>query len=306
MAQPDDSGMVRLDDSTTRGVAVSTDCNGRFAKLNPYAGAQLAFSEAFRNVAVTGATPIAVTNCLNFGSPEDPDVMWQFSQAVGGLADACLEMGTPVTGGNVSFYNQTGEVAILPTPVVGVLGVINDVASRVRSAFVADDDVVMLLGTTRVELNGSEWAHEIHGHLGGLPPVVDLKAERALASFMADAVAQGLLSAAHDVSDGGVAQTLVEMAMQGNRGVSVDLGSSTDDRFVALYSESVARAVVTMPPQQADAVIALATQHGVPVEPIGRVTGTSIDTQGGFTLPLDEVRAAHQATLPALFDHTND
>jgi phosphoribosylformylglycinamidine (FGAM) synthase-like enzyme len=306
LAQPEDSGMVRLDDSTTRGVAVSTDCNGRFAKLDPYAGAQLAFSEAYRNVAITGAAPIAVTNCLNFGSPEDPAVMWQFSEAVRGLADACLQMGTPVTGGNVSFYNQTGDVAILPTPVVGVLGVIDDVNRRVRSGFADDGDVILQLGTTRDEIDGSEWAHEVHGHLGGRPPAVDLEAERSLASFAVEAIASGLLSAAHDVSDGGVAQALVEMSLQGTRGARVDLGATPDERFVALFSESVARAIVTVTPANESAVVALAERHGVPVQRFGVVGGSSLEVTDGFSVSLDQLRGAHEATLPKLFDHTND
>ncbi len=170
LAQPEDAGVIRVDDETHLGVALATDGNGRFAKLDPYAGAQLALSEAYRNVAVSGARPLAVTDCLNFGSPEDPDVMWQFAEATRGLADACLELGVPVTGGNVSFYNQTGDVAINPTPVVGVLGVLDDVRRRVPIGFGAPDEVVLLLGETRDELGGSEWAHHVHGHLGGLPP----------------------------------------------------------------------------------------------------------------------------------------
>ena len=170
LAQPSDSGMVRVDESTNLGVAVSTDCNGRFAKLDPYAGAQLALVEAYRNVATGGARPLAISDCLNFGSPEDPAVMWQFAEACRGLKDACLELGVPVTGGNVSLYNQTGEVAILPTPVVAVLGVIDDVTRRTPSGFVARGEQIFLLGETREELSGSEWAHVVHGHLGGLPP----------------------------------------------------------------------------------------------------------------------------------------
>src|SRR5699024_9353465 len=147
--------------------------NGRFSALDPYAGAQLALSEAYRNVAVSGATPLAVTDCLNFGSPEDPAVMWQFEQTTHGLKDACAVLGTPVTGGNVSFYNQTGDSAIHPTPVVGVLGRIEDVTRRLRHGFGADGDVVVLLGDTRAELSGSAWALVAHGHLGGRPPAVD-------------------------------------------------------------------------------------------------------------------------------------
>ncbi len=146
LAQPEDAGVVRVDEQTGRGVAISTDANGRFTKLDPYAGAQLALAEAYRNVAATGAKPLAVTNCLNFGSPEDPAVMWQFAEAVRGLADACEALDVPVTGGNVSFYNQTGEVAILPTPVVGVLGVIDDVARRTPMALGPEGESILLVG----------------------------------------------------------------------------------------------------------------------------------------------------------------
>ena len=222
LAQPEDSGMVRVDEESGRGVAVSTDCNGRFAKLDPYNGAKLALAEAFRNVAATGAAPLAVTNCLNFGSPEDPAVMWQFSEAVRGLADGCLELGTPVTGGNVSFYNQTGDVAIHPTPVVGVLGVIEDVSTRTPMGFSRAGDVVLLLGETRDELDGSEWAHVVHGHLGGVPPQVDLAAEKTLAEFLVDVGRTGVLSAAHDLSDGGLLVALAEMAMASGTGAKLE------------------------------------------------------------------------------------
>ncbi len=218
LAQPEDAGMIRIDEETGLGVAVSTDCNGRFAKLDPYAGAQLALAESYRNVAASGAVPLAVTNCLNFGSPEDPEVMWQFSQATTGLADGCLELGIPVTGGNVSFYNQTGGTAILPTPVVGVLGVIDDVERRTPMAWGPDGELIYLLGDTRDELAGSEWAHHVHGHLGGLPPVVDLGRERLLGEILVAGSRDGMLTAAHDVSDGGVAQALVEMALRSGVG----------------------------------------------------------------------------------------
>ncbi|HEX8935597.1 MAG TPA: phosphoribosylformylglycinamidine synthase subunit PurL, partial [Pseudonocardiaceae bacterium] len=177
LAQPSDAGMVRIDETTQRGVAVATDCNARYCALDPYTGTQLALAEAYRNVAVTGATPLAVTNCLNFGAPTDPGVMWQFEEAVRGLADGCVRLGIPVTGGNVSFYNQTGDTAILPTPVIGVLGVIDDVRCRIPTGLGNIGDELWLLGDTRDEFGGSEWAHEVHGHLGGRPPAVDLARE---------------------------------------------------------------------------------------------------------------------------------
>ncbi len=227
LAQPSDSGMIRVDDETNLGVAVSTDCNGRFAKLDPYAGAQLALAESYRNVATGGARPLAISDCLNFGSPEDPDVMWQFAEACRGLKDACAELGIPVTGGNVSLYNQTGETAILPTPVVAVLGVIDDVTRRTPTGFVADGERIFLLGSTREELSGSEWAHVVHGHLGGTPPIVDLAAERSLAELLREAV--GLVTSAHDLSDGGLAQALVESCLRNDIGATVALSG---DAFV--------------------------------------------------------------------------
>ena len=294
LAQPSDSGMVRIDAETGLGVAVSTDANGRYTRLDPYAGAQLALAESYRNVATGGARPLAVSDCLNFGSPEDPGVMWQFAEACRGLKDACLELGIPVTGGNVSLYNQTGETAILPTPVVAVLGVIDDVSRRTPSAWRAGGEQVLLLGEGREELSGSEWAHVVHGHLGGLPPAVDLAAERALAALLADGV--GLLTSAHDVSDGGLAQTLVEAALRHDVGATVALPG---DPFVDLFGESTARVVVTVADERADALAELAGRHGVPLTPLGRTGGADLVVEGQFAVPLADLRAAWAATLPA-------
>ncbi len=300
LAQPDDSGMVRVDEETGLGVAVATDGNGRYTRLDPYVGAQLALAEAYRNVATTGATPLAVTNCLNFGSPEDPAVMWQFSEAVRGLADGCLELGIPVTGGNVSFYNQTGETAILPTPVIGVLGVIQDVSARTPMGLSSEGDLVLQLGVTRDELGGSEWAHVAHGHLGGRPPALDLAAERALAEVLVSAAAAGLLQAAHDVSDGGLAQTLAEMALRGDVGARVSLPTDVDP-FVALFAESTARVVVVVAAADEARLVDLCAERGVPVERIGVVGGATLEVEGQFDVPLDELRTTWTATLPALF-----
>ena len=314
LAQPEDSGMIRVDEETGLGIAVSTDCNARFAALDPYRGAQLAFAESYRNVAVTGAVPLAVTNCLNFGSPEDPSVMWQFKEAVTGLADACLELKTPVTGGNVSFYNQTGDVAIHPTPVIGVLGVIDDVERRTPMAWAEDGELIYVLGTTRDELAGSEWAHEIHGHLGGLPPVLDLQLERTLAEILVAGSRDGMLTAAHDVADGGIAQALVEMGLRANRGARTWVPDSIDP-FVFLWSESATRAVVVIPrteelrfTEMCAARQMPATRIGVVDSALGIETGHSgqviaIDGVYGETvvLTIDELRIASEATLPRLF-----
>ena len=299
-AQPADAGIVRVDEATGRGIAVATDCNARFVALDPYTGTQLALAEAYRNVATSGAEPQAVTNCLNFGSPEDPHVMWQFAEAVRGLADGCAQLGIPVTGGNVSFYNQTGTTAILPTPVVGVLGVLDDVTRRVRSGFVRDGDAVLLLGTTRDEFGGSEWANVVHGHLGGRPPSVDLAAEQRLAALLAAAAADGLLTGSHDLSDGGLAQALVEACLVGGRGATVVLPRMLDP-FVALFAESAGRVLITVDPADVDAVAARAKAAGVPVERLGTTGGVALDIADVGALDLAQLREAWEGTLPAIF-----
>jgi len=229
--------------------------------------------------------------------------MWQFAEATRGLADACQELGVPVTGGNVSLYNQTAETAILPTPVVAVLGVIDDVTRRTPSGFVAEGQQIYLLGATREDLSGSEWAHVVHGHLGGLPPEVDLAAERELADILVNASRDGLIDAAHDLSEGGLAQALVESCLRYGFGVSVELPG---DPFVALFSESTARAVVAVTAEHAERFVALCAEHGVPCTRIGTVGEAGDDArltvEGIFEVPLAEVRAAWTATLPALFE----
>ncbi|WP_017556354.1 phosphoribosylformylglycinamidine synthase subunit PurL [Nocardiopsis baichengensis] len=307
LGAPADGGMVRIAEDSDRGIALATDGNGRFTRLDPYTGTRAAYAEAYRNVAATGARPIAVTNCLNFGSPEDPGVMWQFAESTRGLAEACRDMGTPVTGGNVSFYNQTGHSAIDPTPVIGVLGVIGDVHDRLTSAFRAADDgaALYLLGETRAELGGSAWAGTVHGHLGGLPPRVDLEAERALGEVLASAAEYGVAAAAHDLSDGGLAVALAESALRGGAGCSVRLEGGVEDAFTMLFSESTARAVVAVRPDAEDAFRELCSRNGVPAAAIGTVGGTAVAVAyegGGFEIPVDELRRAHTATLPGIFD----
>ena len=298
LAMPEDAGVLRIDEQTGLGVALATDGNGRFCLLDPYAGAQLALAEAYRNVAATGAVPLAVTNCLNFGSPEDPGVMWQFSEAVRGLADGCAALGVPVTGGNVSFYNQTDAVPIHPTPVVGVLGVHADVARRVPIGFGTAGASIVLLGRTGAEFGGSAWAHVAHRHIGGRPPAVDLAAERALAAVLTEAAAAGLLEAAHDLSEGGLAVALAESCLAGGLGCQVSLPG---DPFTELFSESAARAMLAVRPGSEPALASLAARHRVPAQVLGAVGGTSLVITGTFDIPVDELAAAHRGTLPALF-----
>ncbi|MEP7333409.1 MAG: phosphoribosylformylglycinamidine synthase subunit PurL [Terracoccus sp.] len=303
LSQPDDAGVVRVDEETGLGVAIATDCNSRFAKLDPYAGAQLALSEAYRNVATSGAAPLAVTDCLNFGSPEDPGVMWQFREAIRGIAEGCKVLGIPVTGGNVSFYNQTGAVAIHPTPVIGVLGVMADVSRRTGSGFRTEGSHVFLLGATRDELGGSEWAHVIHKHLGGQPPKVDLAAEQALGAVLVAAANAGVLESAHDLSDGGLAIALAEAVMRHGVGVTVDgldqVGEGLD-AFAALFSESVARVLVAVPAGQAGTFQALVGE--VPCVRIGATGGRDLAIADHFAVSVAELQTAHRFTMPAVFD----
>jgi phosphoribosylformylglycinamidine synthase len=303
LAMPEDGGLVRVDEETGLGIALATDGNGRYCTLDPYQGTQLALAEAYRNVAMTGAVPLAVTNCLNFGSPEDPAVMWQLAEAVRGLADGCKTLGIPVTGGNVSLYNQTGATAIHPTPVIGVLGVHDDVRRRLAAGFSAGGAQLVLLGVTRPEFGGSAWADVAHQHLGGRPPAVDLEAERRLAALTAAAAADGVLASAHDLSEGGLAVALAESCLRGGLGCEVTLPG---DPFTALFSESAGRALVSVAPGQEAEFTALCARHGVPLTVLGVAGGDSLIVDGpgedAFELPLTELERTWVSTLPALFD----
>jgi phosphoribosylformylglycinamidine synthase II len=304
---PDDAGMIRIDEESGLGFVISTDANGRYCQLDPYRGAQLALAEAYRNVAVTGAVPVGISDCLNFGSPENPEVMWQFSQAVEGLADGCLELEIPVTGGNVSFYNQTGDQPIHPTPVVAVLGVIDDVARRVPSGWQDDGHNIYLLGITREELDGSAWSAVVHDHLGGVPPVVDLGREADLAGLLHAASIEALIDSAHDLSTGGLAQALAEAVLRFGVGARVWLGDILErdgvDASVALFSESTGRVLVSVPREDDVKFLGLCEGRDYPVLRIGVTDATApeLEIQDYFTVPLTELQSRHRSTLPNAF-----
>ena len=309
-----DAGVLRIDEETGRGVAVSADASGRYTKLDPNMGARLALAEAYRNVAVTGAKPVAITNCLNYGSPENPDVMWQFRESVHGLADAAVELSIPVSGGNVSFYNQTGEEPILPTPVVGVLGVIDDVHKAIGNELgtVGEKEVLIALGETKDEFGGSIWQQvsadtSDASSLNGLPPQVDMANEKRLAEFFHG---NELLTAAHDISEGGLAVTAFEMAKRAGAtadgaglGLNLDLTAVHEDEFVAAFSESASRVLVATTADRADQVLARAGELGIPAAIVGETTETGALTLGGESVAISQLVAAWSATLPDLFDH---
>ena len=294
-SQPDDSGMIRIDEKTHLGIAVATDANANWSYLNPYEGAKLALAEAARNIATAGAKPLAVTNCLNFGSPEDPGVMWQFAESVRGLADGCLEMGLPVTGGNVSFYNQTGAVAILPTPVIGVLGVIDDVRTRTPMSFDRAGLDLYLLGDTYEDLAGSEWAY-MHNQRGGIAPTADLQREMRLINLLVAGRTKKIFSAAHDLSQGGLSATLTEMVLRHNVGATVTL----ENVGIALISETPGRVVVAIDQAQTAALTQEAAAQKITLTKIGTTGGDSLVINGA-KISLTELRNAHSETIPKLF-----
>jgi len=303
---PDDGGMVRVDEESGLGFAVATDANGRYCQLDPALGARLALAEAFRNVAATGATPVAVSDCLNFGSPENPEVMWQFSKTVEALSDGCLELEIPVTGGNVSFYNQTGDVPIHPTPVIAVLGVIDDVAKRIPSGWQDEGNNIYLLGVTKDELDGSAWAGVIHDHLGGLPPVVDFPAEMRLAGLIAAGGEQSLVASAHDLADGGLAQALAEAVMRFGIGARVWLTEIMQrdgvDATAALFSESTGRMLVSVPREDDVRFQGLCEGRDYPFLRIGVTDDNGVlEVQDRFTVSIDELRTVHRATMSEHF-----
>jgi phosphoribosylformylglycinamidine synthase len=292
-SQPDDSGMVRIDEKTHLGVAVATDANANWSYLNPYEGAKLALAEAARNIATAGAIPLAVTNCLNFGSPEDPGVMWQFAETVRGLADGCLEMGLPVTGGNVSFYNQTGDVAILPTPVIGVLGVIDDVRTRTPMSFDRAGLELYLIGASDENLSGSEWAY-LHSMRGGQAPTADLQREMSLIKLLVKGRTEKIFTAAHDLSQGGLTATLTEMVLRHNVGATITLTNPGMNLLV----ETPGRVVVAVEASKATALKAAAGD--IPLTYLGTTGGDAL-VINDVEISLAELRNAHTSTFQKLF-----
>jgi phosphoribosylformylglycinamidine synthase len=297
IAQPGTSAaVVRVKDSR-RGVALSVDCNSRFCFLDPHRGAMLAAAESARNVACAGAEPIGATNNLNFGNPERPEIMWQFAEAVRGIGEACRALEIPITGGNVSLYNETDGEAIYPTPVLGVLGVLEDASRTTTRVFKQPGARVVLVGDNLGELGGSEYLAQMHAVVAGMPPALDLARERALQRFLVGAIRDGLVDSAHDCAEGGLAVALAECCFDsGGIGVTADLSAVTGVpepfRVVAtLFGESATRVVLSTTDDRLEALLAAAAAAGVPAREIGRTGGERIQVRVDGALAIDAALA---------------
>jgi phosphoribosylformylglycinamidine synthase subunit PurL len=293
-----DAALVRIE-GTLKALALSTDGKGRFGALDPYLGAAHAVAEAARNVACAGATPLAITNCLNFGNPERPEVMWQFAQSVRGIADACRAFETPVTGGNVSFYNESGSSAIWPTPVIGMLGLIEDHRLAVRTGFTGNGSWIYLLGETFAELGGSEFAEVVLGSVAGRPPALDLERERRLHRLLIGAAGSDLLESAHDCAEGGVAIALAESAIAGGVGFAVMLPGDQPGH-VGLFSESASRVVVSVAPERATELEDAAVEAGVSFIRLGETGGRGVVFDGLLETTVAEIAAVYEDAIPKL------
>jgi phosphoribosylformylglycinamidine synthase subunit PurL len=260
---------------TRKALSMSTDCNGRYVYLDPEVGGMIAVAEAARNNVCSGAEPLAITDNLNFGSPEKPEIFWQLEKAVDGMAEACRQLSTPVIGGNVSLYNENAKGAIYPTPVVGMVGLVHDVDHITTQAFKREGDVVFLLGETRAELGGSEFQYVVHGVTEGRPPVIDLAVEKKLQDGLLAAIQAGLVASAHDLAEGGLAVALAESCISGRLGADVNFASELRSD-IALFSESQSRVLVSASADQAEELAAFLSGRGIPVQKLGVVGGSDL------------------------------
>lgn len=288
---------------TRKGLAMTTDCNGRFVYLDPEVGGKIAVSEAARNIVCSGAEPLAITDNLNFGSPEKPEIFWQMERAVDGMAEACRVLDAPVIGGNVSLYNENAKGAIYPTPVVGMVGLVHDTDHITTQGFKAEGDVVFLLGDTKGELGGSEFQAVVHGVTEGRPPQLDLEVEKKLLNAVLGAIQSGLVRSAHDLAEGGLAVALAESCISGGLGATVELNSSLRPD-VALFSESQSRILLSASKEQAEKLQDFIASRGVPVQRIGEVAGSDlVITVGGASAlnrPVEGLKRVWEDTIPCL------
>ncbi|WP_341346562.1 phosphoribosylformylglycinamidine synthase subunit PurL [Paenibacillus sp. FSL H3-0469] len=289
---------------TRKGLAMTTDCNGRYVYLDPEVGGRIAVSEAARNIVCSGAQPLAITDNLNFGSPEKPEIFWQMERAVDGMAEACRVLDTPVIGGNVSLYNENASGSIYPTPVVGMVGLIEDTDHITTQAFKQEGDAVLLLGVTKAELGGSEFQYAVHGVTEGRPPELDLATERKLLDAVLAAIRSGVVRSAHDLSEGGLAGALAESCISGSTGANIELSAGGLRPDVALFSESQSRIILTSAPEHAEELKAAVAAYGVPVEIIGTVGGerlrVTLDNSSALDEAVSELKTIWEDAIPCL------
>lgn len=300
-----DAAVLRIR-GTKKGLAMAVDGNARYTYLDPYTGGKIAVAEAARNVVCSGGEPLAVTDCLNFGNPEKPEIFWQFRQAVEGMSEACLALNIPVIGGNVSFYNETNGEAIYPTPTVGVVGLLESVEQRCTQEFKDQGDLVVLLGDTFDELGASEFLAVVHGKAQGAPPVLDLKLEKAVQKAVLLAIRQNLLNSAHDLSEGGLAVALAECTFGQNIGATVELSSGGLRLDSLLFGETQSRVVVSLPESKLDLLLELAMHENVPASVIGQTGGdrlaVCVDGHEAINLPVNRMKEAWQKAIPCLME----
>jgi len=298
---PSDSGVIRIKGSN-KGLAVKTDCNGRYVYLNPRRGGQIAVAESARNVVCSGARPLAITNCLNFGNPYKPEVYYTFKEALAGMGDACRTFNTPVTGGNVSFYNENPKSAVFPTPVIGMLGLVEDIEKHTMTpSFKQEGDLLYYIGAPRRGLGGSEYLHTIHNLTTGDAPELDLGFEQKLQESLLEAIRNRLVNAAHDLSDGGLAVTLAEMARFSGMGASAALDGFDGKGSIheILYSEAQSGVVVTVSPGGEKKLVSHFEEAGIPVYELGKVSGESLQIGGKISLEVKEISQIYESVIPA-------
>ncbi|RQD75277.1 MAG: phosphoribosylformylglycinamidine synthase subunit PurL [Candidatus Syntrophonatronum acetioxidans] len=304
-----DAAILRIR-GTDKGIAMTTDGNGRYVYLDPYLGGMIAVAEAARNLSCSGADPLAVTDCLNFGNPEKPEVYWQFYKTVEGMSQACREFNTPVIGGNVSFYNETTKGAIFPTPVVGMVGLLENIEQRCNAAYKKEGDIIFLAGGGEPTAGGSEYLKHIHGLLKGSPPELDFQREKKLQSFLREAIKAGLLSSAHDLSEGGLGVALAEGCFLGNLGIEVKLSMGLNLRWdIFLFGEVQSQALVTVDPKVQEEVTRLAGKKGVPLKEIGFVGGKNYKVEirsagmnRTINLPLEEIKSKWRGAIECMME----
>lgn len=293
-----DAGIIRLKGSK-KGLVAKTDCNGRYVYLNPRRGGQIAVVESARNVVCSGAKPMAITNCLNYGNPYKPEVYWTFKESLAGMGDACRKLNTPVTGGNVSFYNENPESAIFPTPIIGMLGVIEDVEKHKMSpSFKKEGDVILYVGAPRIGLGGTEYLKVVHGLTTGDAPILDLDVELKVQETVLEAITSGLVTAAHDISDGGLAVSIAEMGIFGSLGAQIDLSVLSGSIHEIWFSEAQSGIVLTCQPDQKESLMKHLSQGGVDVAQIGTVQGDALIFEGVGSVSLDQLQSIYESAIP--------